>query len=64
MADRRVVERAFPFLRLLTAGLCAYESAAILTRKAPTLSELRGRHAWLAPALIGALAFHLYWEPT
>lgn len=59
-----MLERAFPYLRIATAALCLYESASILTRKSPTLSELSGRHRWLAPTLVGALAVHLYWNPS
>ena len=28
----------------------------------PTISTLCGRHRWLAPIILLALAFHLYWR--
>lgn len=41
--------------------LCAYEVAAILSRRRlPTLSKLSQRYPWLAPTLIGGLSAHLY----
>jgi hypothetical protein len=50
-------------LRHIVAGLCAYEVAAILSGKIPTLTALdrRSRHA-LAPVLFGGLAAHFWVE--
>lgn len=42
---------------------CAYEVGAITTGKAPTITVLCGRHRWLGPAVLGALALHLYRKP-
>lgn len=55
------MKRVYPALRVGTALLCAYESASILTRRTPTLSELSARYPALAPALIAALTVHLIW---
>jgi hypothetical protein len=49
--------RSFP--KLAAASLCAYEVGAITTGKVPTITNLCGRHRWLAPALVVALAVHL-----
>lgn len=51
----------YRFLRYVTAGVCAYEAAAILieTERTPTLSMLAHRHRWIAPLLISALSIHL-----
>lgn len=52
-------------LRQATAAVCAYEAVAIeLDREqTPTFSRLAGRHRWLAPALLAALAVHLWAWP-
>lgn len=49
--------------RHVVAALCAYEVAAILSGKIPTLTALdrRARHV-LAPVLIGGLAAHFWAE--
>jgi hypothetical protein len=54
----------YRFLRLATAAVCGYECVAILwhREKVPTFSNLAGRHRWLAPALLVALAWHLWWD--
>ena len=55
---------AYRLLRLATAATCGYECVAILLRreKVPTFSNLAGRHRWLAPTLLVALAGHLWWD--
>lgn len=53
----------YRILKALTAAACAYETFAIVSDdRVPTISEICGTHAWLAPAVIGALAFHLYYH--
>ena len=49
--------------RWVAAGLCAYEVAAITTGKVPTVTQLCARHRVLGPALVAALAIHLYKVP-
>lgn len=46
------------------AVACAYEVAAIAAGRTPTISDLCDRYRWLAPAVLAALAAHLYWHPT
>jgi len=53
-------QRIFPVLRIVTAGLCIYEAASILSRKTPTLSQLQGDYPMLGPVLITSLLIHLY----
>ena len=50
-------------LRLATAAVCGYECAAIVLdrEQVPTFSRIAGTHRWLAPALLIALAIHLWW---
>jgi hypothetical protein len=50
-------------LRHIVACLCAYEVAAILSGRIPTLTALdrRSRHV-LAPVLVGGLAAHFWVE--
>lgn len=55
----RVAERA---LKYPTAGLCLYEAAAILTNRAPTLTQLTSRRKWLAGAIAGAVFAHLAFD--
>lgn len=47
---------------VVVAG-CSYEIAAITTGRAPTLTQLSARHRILAPALVAALAVHLWRQP-
>ena len=42
---------------------CAFEVFSIATGKTPTISDLCGRHPWLAPAVVVALAAHLAAQP-
>jgi hypothetical protein len=49
-----------PSLHDAVFALCAYECAAIATRKLPTLSALSRKHRWMAPMMIGGLAVHLF----
>lgn len=44
----------------VAALVCAYEVAAITTRRVPTVTALCGRHRLLGPLVIAALAVHLY----
>lgn len=46
------------------AGLCGYEVFTITTGRAPTITALCGRYRALGPALILALAVHLYRQPS
>lgn len=55
--------RIYATLKVATAAACAYEAAAITWPHVPTISMLCGRHRWLAPCILSALALHLYW-PT
>lgn len=50
-------------LAQVTAGVLAWEFVAIELRheKIPTFSALAGRHRWIAPTLLIALAVHLWW---
>lgn len=57
------MKRAYPYLRVVTAAACAYEAAAILTRKGPTFSVLAQRHKWVGPLLTSALVVHLALMP-
>lgn len=47
-------------MKWAAAGLCGYETAAICTRRVPTLTTLSRRHPWLGPLLVVALAVHLH----
>jgi hypothetical protein len=46
------------------AGCCIWEATAITTGRVPTFTELSARHKWLAPAILGVLAVHLYRAPA
>lgn len=53
----------YRILKAITAATCLYEALAIVTDdRIPTISKLCGTHRWLAPGVIGALAFHLYYS--
>jgi len=45
------------------AAVCAFEVIAITTGKVPTVTMLCARNRWLAPAVLAALAIHLYKQP-
>lgn len=47
----------------IAAGLCSFEVYAITTGRAPTLTQLSAQHRWVGPALVGALAVHLWRTP-
>lgn len=49
------------YLKILTVGICIYESLAIITNKYATLSRIAYKHVWFGPLLIIALAIHLSW---
>ena len=51
-------------MRWIAALACSYEVGAIATGRYPTLTELSSRHRLLAPALVIALAVHLYRTPA
>ena len=46
------------------AAVCGFEIVAITTGKVPTVTMLCGRYRWLAPAVLVALAVHLYHQPN
>lgn len=46
------------------AVACAFEVWSISTGRTPTISELCGRHRWLGPTVLVALAAHLYRQPS
>jgi hypothetical protein len=50
--------------RWAAAAICGYEVTAIATGKVPTVTRLCQQHPVLAPALLTALAVHLYWRPV
>lgn len=51
----------FPVLNILTACVTGFETVAIFSKgRIPTISMLCGRHKFLGPAILGALAIHLY----
>lgn len=50
--------------RLVVASICAYEAAAITTRKTPTVSRICWERRWLTPVILGGLAVHLLKGPT
>lgn len=48
-------------LRAIVAGLCAYETVAIVTgnnKRIPTLTYLQAKHPSIGVALVAALAAH------
>lgn len=47
-------------VRSAFAAMCAYEAAAIASRRAPTVSMLCRRHRWAEAALLGFLLVHLH----
>ena len=42
--------------------LCAYEAAAILTGRVPTVSSLCRRYRWAEAGLLAVLAVHLHYR--
>lgn len=50
-------------MKWAAAALCGYEVAAITSGRVPILTRLSRRHPWLGPALVVALAVHLYQQP-
>ena len=45
-------------LRPVVAFVCGYEFAALTFGHLPTLSHLSKRHRWVAPVVLGGLAYH------
>lgn len=45
--------------RALVASICAYEVAALTTRRMPTVSAICTRRPWLIPVIVGGLTVHL-----
>lgn len=45
------------------AAVCAYEVAAIVGGRTPTVTMLCARHRWLGPLVLITLAAHLYKQP-
>lgn len=52
------MQRIYPTLRIVVAGLCLYETATILTH-GWTLSRLSKKHPWIAPVILVGLGVHL-----
>lgn len=50
-------------LKTVAGVACAYELGALATGRYPTLTQISGRHRWVGPLLVGALAIHLYRTP-
>lgn len=50
-------------IRWIAVAACSYEVGAIATGRYPTLTQISGRHRWVGPVLVGALAIHLYRQP-
>ena len=42
---------------------CLYEAVALASRRCPTFSAMAAKRKWLAPAILIALAIHLYRHP-
>ena len=52
----------FSTLNILTACVTGFETVAIFSKgRIPTISTLCRRHKVLGPAILGALAIHLYY---
>lgn len=49
-------------LNAVVAAACLYESAAILSGKTPTISQICRQRRWVEVALLGSLAIHLHDE--
>lgn len=43
--------------------LCAYEMAALTSRRLPTVSALCREHRWLEAAMLAVLLAHLHHQP-
>lgn len=52
-----------PLTKAVVAGLCAYETAAIVTGRVPTITQLNRRWPVVGAVLVGALALH-FWTPA
>lgn len=48
--------------KALVAALCAYEVAAIVSNRVPTITALNHRQPIVGAVLVGALALH-FWTP-
>lgn len=60
---RRLVIPETPLTKALVAGICAYETAAIVTGRVPTITALNHRWPAVGAVLVGALALH-FWTPA
>lgn len=49
--------------KAVVAGICAYECAAIVTHRVPTITTLNRRWPAVGVVLVGALALH-FWTPA
>jgi hypothetical protein len=49
---------AYPPIHIIVGLACAYEAAAIFTRKMPTISALQKQHPIVAFLICGWLAWH------
>ena len=49
--------------KAILAGICTYETAAIITGRVPTITTLNRRHPVIGVVLVGALALH-FWTPA
>lgn len=60
---RRAVSLVQSRGKWLVVSLCLYEVGAILSHRAPTLTEVSAQRRWVGPVLVGALAIHLARSP-
>ena len=59
-AARRAVAAAGRAGEAMVIGLCLYETAAIASRRLPTVSALCRRRRWVEAALLAVLIAHLH----
>lgn len=45
-------------VRVFASGVCAYELAALWSDRLPTITAIVKAHPWIAPVILGALAYH------
>ncbi|MDQ2729209.1 MAG: hypothetical protein M3Y91_15430 [Actinomycetota bacterium] len=50
-------------LRALVAAGCAWEFAALVGKRTPTLCAITRTHRWLAPLIVGAIIVDLAIDP-
>lgn len=53
------IERAS---KAMVAGLCVYETVAIMTGRLPMVSQLCRRHRWVEAGLLAVLLTHLHYR--